>query len=85
MPSPPDVFQRVLREAPGSIRELAREAGVNETLLRKVRDGKRRLTRETQQAVVNALQRWSGRCEELARALERYEPNSTPTQEAPDE
>lgn len=64
------VLRRVLDESPGSIRELAREAGVSHALLLAVRDGQRRLTPETREAVVTALQRWAERCEDLAEALE---------------
>lgn len=62
-------LQRVLQEAPCSIRALAREAGVNETLLRKIRDGERRLTPQTRKAVVGALRRWEDRCGGLADEL----------------
>lgn len=59
-----------IERTPGSIRELAREAGRSEALLRHVRDGRRRLTGETRAAVVSALRRWADRCEEAAAALD---------------
>lgn len=64
------MLQRILRDAPCSIRALAREAGVNETLLRKIRDGERRLTADTRDAVVAALRRWEDTCGSLAGDLE---------------
>lgn len=67
------VLQRILREAPGSIRELAREAGVSNALLRAVRDGDRRLTPATRKAVAAALRQWEDTCGELAEALEAVE------------
>jgi len=67
------VLQEILESAPGSIRALAREAGVNETLLRKIRDGERRLTRDTRDAVAAALRRWEERCGGLAEDLESAE------------
>lgn len=63
-------LQKVLETSPGSIRALAREAGVSEALLRAVRDGERRLTRETRDALASALRRWKTRCEEALEALE---------------
>lgn len=65
-----DTLRRILRVAPGSIRALARESGVSEALLRAVRDGDRRLTREARDAVADALRTWAARCEGLADALE---------------
>lgn len=64
------MLQRILREAPGSTRELARAAGISEGLLRAVRDGRRTLTPETRRAVVEALRTWAGTCDGLADALE---------------
>ena len=64
------VFERVLKEAPGSIRELARQADVSHALLIRVRDGDLRLTPETVEAIVAVLRTWEDRCHELADALE---------------
>lgn len=55
--------------APGSIRELADEAGVSDTLIRLVRDGDRRLTPATRDALADALRRWGARCEAAAEGL----------------
>lgn len=67
------VLRKVLDETPGSIRELAREAGVSHPLLVAIRDGDRRLTPETQEALAAALRRWAERCEGLAEDLEAAE------------
>lgn len=83
MPSEPDPLRRVLEEAPGSVRALAEEAGLSDTLLLLVRDGERRLTPRTRQALVSALRRWGERCHELADLLEND--TGTPQQEDPNE
>jgi hypothetical protein len=67
------VLRRVLRGCPGSMRALAREAGVSHGLLMAVRGGERRLTAATRGAVVQALRRWSGTCAALADELEAAE------------
>lgn len=64
------MIRRVLEEAPGSIRELAREAGVSHSLLVAIRDGQRRLTPATREALATALRRWSERLEALAEQME---------------
>lgn len=64
------VLREVLDEAPGSIRELAAEAGVSDFLLRAIRDDERNLTERTRSAVVTALRRWSDETADLADALE---------------
>lgn len=71
------VLRRVLREVPTSLRKLAHAAGVSESLLRAVRDGDRRLTSDTRQAVTAALRRWERTCGELADALEAAEPRTS--------
>lgn len=65
-----NVLSQALDEAPGSIRELAREAGVSKSLLLAIRDGRRRLTGETRAKVVAALRRWEATTGDLADALE---------------
>lgn len=64
------VLRKILRDAPGSLRELAEEAGLAHTTLLRAESGERRVTPETVRAVVGALRRWSGRCDALADALE---------------
>lgn len=68
-----DALEDAMEETPGSIRELAAEAGVSDFLLRAIRDGDRRLTEETRAMVVAALRRWSERTDDLADALEAAE------------
>lgn len=63
-------LQRALEEAPGSIRELARAADVDGSLLLRIRDGERRLTPATARAVADALRQWGETCHELADDLE---------------
>lgn len=70
-----DVLSGALNEAPGSIRELSRAAGVSKTLLLAIRDGRRRLTGETRDKVVAALRRWSNTTRDLADALETADLN----------
>lgn len=68
------VLQRVLHQAPGSIRELADEAGLAHSTLLRAETGERGITPETVTAVLAALRRWAARCEDLARDLEAAEP-----------
>ena len=63
-------LRKILDMTPGSIRELAREAGLSEALLRAVRDGDRRLTRQSRDALVDALGRWEKRCGDALEVLE---------------
>lgn len=60
---------RAVEVAPGSIRELAAEAGVSDALIRHVRDGRRRLTPATREALAGALRSWAARCEAAADGL----------------
>lgn len=74
-----DVLREILQRAPGSIRELARAAGVDVRLLTMIRDGDRRLTAATREKVTAALRRWSETTGELADRLEAsdIEPGGT--------
>jgi len=63
-------LRKVLDAIPASTRALAREAGISPTLLRMIRDGDRRLTREVRDALATALRRWKVCCGEAAEALE---------------
>lgn len=64
------VLRRIIRDAPGSLRELAEEAGLAHTTLLRAESGERGVSPETVRAVVAALRRWSGRFDGLADALE---------------
>ena len=70
MESQRDVVRQILEEAPGSIRELAREAGIAHVTLLHVRDGRHKLSPDKATAVVAALRDWSERCANLADRLE---------------
>jgi len=65
-----DLLRSVLEAIPASMRALAREAGVSPKLLRMIRDGERRLTPDTRDALAGALRRWEARCGEALDALE---------------
>ncbi len=64
-----EVFRRVLDEAPGSVRELARAAHMSHSVLSRIRSGERPLTPEVVDAVATALEGWSATCAELAAHL----------------
>jgi hypothetical protein len=64
-----EAVRRALELIPGSIRALAEEAGLSEGLLRKIRDGERRATQTTVEALADALSRWASRNSEAARIL----------------
>lgn len=63
-------LRQALDAIPASTRALAEEAGVDEKLLRMIRDGERRLTPETRDALAGALRRWRGRLDRAIEALE---------------
>lgn len=75
-----DVAEAV-EAAPGSIRELAEKAGVSDALIRHVRDGRRRLTPATREALSGALRRWAARCEAAAAGLEGSGPQRAESRE----
>lgn len=57
-----EVLQRTtVREAALSLRALAREAGVDEALLRRIRKGERSATHDVARAVADALDRLAER------------------------
>lgn len=68
------VVREALDRAPCSVRALALEAGVSPRLLRMIRDGDRRLTRETRDALAGALRDREDRCRAAAEALEAADP-----------
>jgi transcriptional regulator with XRE-family HTH domain len=57
-----EAVRRALAEAPGSVREIAREAGVDHSTLVRIRRGDRGATRDVARALADALGRWAGRC-----------------------
>ena len=73
-------LQTVLDRSPASIRSLAHAADLSEALLRAIRDGDRRLTADTREALVKALRERAGIYEELAETLDAVdlEPGGKP-------
>ena len=63
-------LSRAMTEAPGSVRELARAAGLDHAALVRVRDGEYNLTPARVRSVIAALRAWSSRCADLADELE---------------
>ncbi len=51
-----------MRQAPGSLRELARAAGVPHSTLVRIRSGKQLATEPVVEAVMGALRAWGGGC-----------------------
>jgi transcriptional regulator with XRE-family HTH domain len=64
-----DAVRRAMKAASGSLRALADEAGVSESLLRHIRDGRRRATSAVVEALAQALERRAAREVEVAAAL----------------
>ena len=58
-----------LQVSPMSMRRLAQEAGVSDTLLRLIRDGHRTATEPVVEALADALERLSAQNGEAARVL----------------
>jgi hypothetical protein len=63
-------LRKALRDMPGSIRQLAEEAGLTHPSLIYVRDGRQRLRPENLRAVIRVLRRWARTCARLADELE---------------
>ncbi len=61
---------RAMEQAPGSVRELARAAGLDHAALVRVRDGRYNLTPTRMRSVISALRAWSVTSAELADELE---------------
>lgn len=64
-----DAVREALRSFPGSIRALAREAGVSEKLLRSIRDGDRTATHRTLRLIADAMEFMGVRQLDAARIL----------------
>lgn len=67
------VIRKVLELSPRSTRALAIEAGVDEKLLRMIRDEERALTPAVRDALRDVLRRWEDGCREAAEVLEAVE------------
>jgi lambda repressor-like predicted transcriptional regulator len=55
-------LRRAIRNAPSSIRELAKEAGVSHVVLWAIVRGRERATPRVARLVASALERWGRRC-----------------------
>ncbi len=64
-----NAVRRALELHPGSLRALAREAGLSHRLLVLIRGGERRATPATVEALAGALERMAGAQAEAARVL----------------
>lgn len=69
-----EAVREILDRVPGSDMELAEKAGVPQSTISRIRNGKRGCTREVARQLARALDRWSGDCavarDHLRRALE---------------
>ena len=63
-------LRQALEQTPGSIRELAREVGVEHSTLIRLREGDWSVTPEMAARLVAALRRYAARCEASADKLE---------------
>ena len=63
------VVRRAIRDAPCSIRALAREAGVSHAMLAAIVTGQERATARVALRVAEALDRWTARCAKGAAAV----------------
>lgn len=67
------IVRRVLDQIPMSTRALAEKAGVDEKLLRMIRDGERRLTADVRDSLLAVLRRWRGQLDGALEELEAAE------------
>jgi transcriptional regulator with XRE-family HTH domain len=65
------IIAHVLDTVPGSLREIAREAGVSHTLLSHVRSRKRNPTPALLRALMKALDGWGEECRAGSAKLEQ--------------
>lgn len=68
---------RAIREAPCTLRALAREAGVPPSTLTRVLSGERAATPAVAEAVACALERWGARCVRMATAIRQSQRGRT--------
>lgn len=64
------MIRKVFDSVPNSTRALAIEADLDESLLRKIRDGGRSLTPAVRDALAGVLRRWEAGCRKAAEILE---------------
>lgn len=65
------ILRRALARVPGTVRELARDAGVAHSTLVRIQTGERPASRAVVRRVARALRSWGGRCIKHANALDR--------------
>lgn len=74
-----EAVRELLDEVPGSDNKLAERAGVPQSTISRIRNGKRGCTPEVAEALADALAAWADDCREaesnLRRALQREEPH----------
>lgn len=64
-------LRRAITNAPGSIRELAKEAGVSHVFLWAIVHGREKATPRVGRLVAAALDRWGNRCVKNAAAVRK--------------
>jgi transcriptional regulator with XRE-family HTH domain len=62
MPKLQEAVRLALAEVPGSLREIARAAGVPHSTLVRIRRGERDATRDVAKALATALGQWAADC-----------------------
>ena len=67
-----------IREAPCTLRALAREAGVAPSVLSRILSGERLATPAVALAVARALDRWGERCKRAATTIRKAHARGTP-------
>ncbi len=72
--APAAALKRALALAPGSLRAVAREAGVSHAILVMITEGERPATARVLGAVAAALERWGERCARAAAGLRQAQP-----------
>jgi len=72
-----DAVAHAIREAPCSLRALARAARVPDSTLVRIRAGERAATPAVAAAVAGALDKWGVRCAQLARGIRQAHPKRT--------
>jgi transcriptional regulator with XRE-family HTH domain len=72
MPTLQEVVRFALAEVPGSLRAIAREAGVPHSTLVRIRQGDRDATREVAEALADALGRWAADCRSAELSLREF-------------
>lgn len=71
MKSLDDAVRQAISLAPGSMRELCRDAGIDQSLLTRIVAGERNVSPETAAKLHAALLDWSARCESAAKMIEK--------------